>query len=564
MYVRGDSMEIMMVFIGLLIILLIKGIYDEKNRTKLILEKIDAEWGRVPTQEYTDKKFEAICGYYNSIKDNEIDIDDITWNDLDMDEIYMLLNNTGSSIGEEYLYALLRKISFDEEKLEERKRLIHYFQSKKENRKKLQCMLQRFGKLRQYSFYTYINTTEDVEIKHPKLHYLYAASVIISISLLSVSVKWGVILTIACLVHNIIRYTQTKGKIEVYFNILRYIRNMILEVEELSETELEGLEEYMETLKNASKAFKKFNKGANLVVGGRSMTGSISDIILDYIRMIFHIDIMKFNHMIKELRLHKKEINTIYETVGVLDSMIAVASFRALLPEYCEPELIHTSNPFLETANIYHPLIKEPVKNSLSQKQSVLLTGSNASGKSTFLKTIAINQILAQTIGTVFADHYKASYFKIYSSMALQDNIFTNESYYIVEIKSLKRILDQLDDKIPVLCFVDEVLRGTNTLERISASAEILNSFTNHKVLCIAATHDIELTHILEKSFTNYHFQEEVVDNNILFDYKLYKGRAVSKNAIKLLSLLGYDPRITKEATKRANHFIETGEWLTV
>ena len=145
--------------------------------------------------------------------------------------------------------------------------------------------------------------------------------------------------------------------------------------------------------------------------------------------------------------------------------------------------------------------------------------------------------------------------------MALQDNIFSSESYYMVEIKSLKRILDQVKDDVPVLCFVDEVLRGTNTLERIAASAEILHSFTKHRVLCVAATHDNELTYILENEFHNYHFQEEIVDNDVIFDYRLYKGRAVSKNAIQLLGIIGYDRNIIDAAMKRANTFLDTGEW---
>ena len=145
--------------------------------------------------------------------------------------------------------------------------------------------------------------------------------------------------------------------------------------------------------------------------------------------------------------------------------------------------------------------------------------------------------------------------------MALQDNIFSNESYYIVEIKSLKRILDRLDKNVPTLCFVDEVLRGTNTLERIAASSQILYNFSKVNALCFAATHDIELTHILENYYSNYHFQEQVVDNNILFDYKLYAGRAVSKNAIKLLGIIGYSNDMIQSASDSANHFLAEGTW---
>ena len=557
-------MEVVAAIVVLMIILFIKGIFDVKKERESIIRQIKEEWGNIPSEEYTESKFEAIRSYYDTILDPSLDIDDITWADLNMDEIYMIINNTGSSFGEEYLYALLRKPQFDESVLNERKELINYFTTHKENREKLQEMLLRLGKLKQISLHNYLERTNDVEIKKPWLHYLYAFGFLGSMLLMIVNMPLGIVLTLSFLANNVIAYTRTKAKIEIYFNVLSYVLSVVDGVDELSKSKLDGLEPYMSRLQAAAKEFSTFKKGAGIVLGGRSATGGLADILIDYLRMIFHIDIMKFNNMIHELRKHMDAILDIYEVVGLLDSMIAVASFRQLANVYCEPELSHRKEPFLDIKNVYHPMIHNPVKNSIYQKNNVLLTGSNASGKSTFLRTIGINQILAQTIYTTLSNSYRASYFKIYSSMALKDDIFSNESYYIVEIKSLKRILDQLSDEYPVLCFIDEVLRGTNTLERISASAEILNSFSKHKVLCMAATHDIELTHILEKSYTNYHFQEEVVDNDVLFDYKLYKGRAMSKNAIKLLSIMGYDKAIIQAATKRANAFLETGEWLTI
>ncbi len=145
--------------------------------------------------------------------------------------------------------------------------------------------------------------------------------------------------------------------------------------------------------------------------------------------------------------------------------------------------------------------------------------------------------------------------------MALKDDVIRNESYYIVEIKSLKRIIDKANDVIPTLCFVDEILRGTNTVERIASSSEVLNYFEKSNCICFAATHDIELTYLLENKFKNYHFEEEITDNDIFFDYKLREGRAKSRNAIKLLKLMGYNDDIIDNANNRAKDFVTTGKW---
>ena len=130
-----------------------------------------------------------------------------------------------------------------------------------------------------------------------------------------------------------------------------------------------------------------------------------------------------------------------------------------------------------------------------------------------------------------------------------------------MEIKALKRIIDASKNGKPMLCFVDEVLRGTNTVERIAASSEILKSFTGSNVMCFAATHDIELTHILEKLYSNYHFEETIEDNDISFNYRLNSGRATTRNAIKLLKVIGYDNEIIEAAQQIADNFIKTGSW---
>ena len=147
------------------------------------------------------------------------------------------------------------------------------------------------------------------------------------------------------------------------------------------------------------------------------------------------------------------------------------------------------------------------------------------------------------------------------TSMALRDDLSGGESYFIVEIRSLKRILDESKKEEPLLCIIDEVLRGTNTIERIAASSRILSSLNQNQVLPFAATHDIELSYILEGQYRNVHFEEKILENQVLFDYILKEGRATSRNAIKLLSMLKYDPETVKAAEEAAEDFEKTGVW---
>lgn len=546
---------------GLLLFLIIKSFYDAKEREKKLIIRLKNEWGDVPEEEYSSEKFRSLQKYYQSKKDADMDVDDITYNDLDLKEIYMLMNNTGSAIGEEYLYATLRKPVYNQEQLDERNRLIHYFSENAEDRLKVQTILGKMGKLKNISIFEYINRTDNIEEENNMMHYLMGAGLIVSLFLIFFQTTVGIVGTLFFLIYNITTYYKFKAKIEGYFTVFSYILKMLNSIQAIRKLDLLELKQYTEQFAQAEKAFKKFRKGSFIVVGGRSMSGDLLDIILDYQRMLFHTDIIKFGTMLRVVRKNRKILNLMFDNIGMIDSMIAAASFRKMQEYYSEPVLHQDGKRMLYAEEIYHPLLDNPVLNSIKEDKSVLITGSNASGKSTFIKTIALNAILSQTIYTSLSRSYEASFFRVFSSMALRDDIFSNESYYIVEIKSLKRILDKTNGEIPVLCFVDEVLRGTNTLERIAASTQILNTLSQGNAVCFAATHDIELTHILEKKYSNYHFTEQVEEDKILFDYKLHEGRAVTKNAIKLLGIMGYPDEIIEHANQAANSFLEKGSW---
>ncbi|MHB8129706.1 MAG: MutS-related protein [Mobilitalea sp.] len=552
-------------FYTLIVILaiVIWSILNEQNLLKKRKHQLKMEWGNTPEEEYTSEKYDSLKAFYQSIKDDRLDVDDITWNDLDMNEIYMQMNNTQCSIGEEYLYALLHKPCFSPEELEERNRLMKFFSENEEKRILLQTKLYPIGKLSIISIYDYINRLDEQEAKSNLGHYFMSMGLILSIVLIFINPGLGGICTVGFIANNILQYYKEKAKIEKYLTVFSYIFRLLDSIKGIHQLEIPEVKTYTDTLKQDSNLFKGFRKGAFLLIS-KNVSGNPLDMMLDYVRMLFHVDLIKYNSMLGFFKKNRKVLNRLFINIGFLDSMIAAASFRNMISYYCEPNLVKTGHPKLTVTDLYHPLLETPITNSIAEDKSVLITGSNASGKSTFIKTLAINAILSQTIYTSTSKNYKASYFMIYSSMALRDNIFSNESYYIVEIKSLKRILDRINDEIPALCFIDEVLRGTNTLERIAASSRILSSLSKKNALVFAATHDIELTQILENGYSNYHFQERIAENEILFDYKLYKGKAISKNAIKLLGMLGYPKEIITSAENAAEEFLTKGEWSKI
>lgn len=254
---------------------------------------------------------------------------------------------------------------------------------------------------------------------------------------------------------------------------------------------------------------------------------------------------------------------TIHEYLGRLDAAISIASYRASLELYTEPiiDFDNEHSNYIRSTHLLHPLLSDPVGNDCVTERPILITGSNASGKSTYLKTVALAVIMAQSICTVLAKAYEGKAFRVFSSMSLQDDLLAGESNDIVETRSLKRILDAAEENSAILCVVDEVLRGTNTVERIAASSEVLQAMADESLLCIAATHDIELCDLLKDCYSMYHFEEQVGENEMLFDYVIRAGKATSRNAINLLQLMGFDQRIVDKAHNKARGYLETGTW---
>ncbi|WP_343251000.1 MutS-related protein [Diplocloster hominis] len=547
---------------AVLLIVFLKLFYDRINWERKRERKIALSWGKQPEQEYTAEEFDSISHFCRRRHDGVTGIDDITWNDLDMDEVFMLVNHTWSSPGQECLYDMMRTPVYEKSVLEERERLISYFASHESERRSVEKIYAKMGRVKGVSLADYIYWLADLTEMKLVPHIIMAVLALAGIVSIFVAPAQGIIFFIVVMCVNIMNYFSRKKEIEPYISAFAFIIKMMDTAKELEKLNIREIEKYQAEMKKTSRQFNKFRKNSFLVLAGQGgMNEDPLAMILDYIRMVFHVDLIKFNWMLKEVKLHLKDAELFIEQIGMLESMIAIANFREMMPYVCLPELLQGENVRLEAENIYHPLVEHAVASTIQAKRGVLLTGSNASGKSTFLKTIAINAILAQTIHTALADRYQGNYFRIYSSMALKDNLMGQESYFIVEIKSLKRILDAVDKEHPVLCFVDEVLRGTNTVERIAASSEILKSLNDAGVLCFAATHDIELTYILENSYDNYHFREEIKDQDILFDYCLREGRATSRNAIRLLGLIGYDEEIINKAENMATRFAEEGVW---
>lgn len=184
----------------------------------------------------------------------------------------------------------------------------------------------------------------------------------------------------------------------------------------------------------------------------------------------------------------------------------------------------------------------------------VSFTGSNASGKSTFMKTIALNIVFSQALNTSTSKQINLTRGPVYSTMAMADDIEKGQSYFLSEIIALKRIFDTVntDKQSFFYLFIDEIFKGTNTVERIAAAESVLNYLNDCKqTRVMAATHDIELTEMLASKYTNYHFREYISNDEIYFGYLIKDGASNTRNAIELLRITNFPKKVYDDALKK-------------
>ena len=174
------------------------------------------------------------------------------------------------------------------------------------------------------------------------------------------------------------------------------------------------------------------------------------------------------------------------------------------------------------------------------------------SGKTSFIRTIGLNVITGYTINTCFASEMNIPKLRIYSAIRISDDLMNNKSYYFEEVLTIKDMLDKSADDHRNLFLLDEIFKGTNTIERIAAGKAVLSSLANNGNIVIVSTHDIELTELLDDTYDLYHFSEIVEEGSVGFDYKLKEGQLKNRNAIRILEINNYPKPLVTEAIELA------------
>lgn len=250
------------------------------------------------------------------------------------------------------------------------------------------------------------------------------------------------------------------------------------------------------------------------------------------------------------------------DAFAALGELEALLSYVMLLEEqegWVWPQIDEQSSTITIESGL-HPFlpieVARPNSMSLDPSNGVLvITGSNMSGKSTFLKMCGLNQLMAQCGGPVRAKSMTTSPHLLHTDINVSDSLDDGRSYFAVEVGRIKDVIDDLEEKVPTFSLLDEMFRGTNTNEKVAAGIEVTRWIASKRGKALVATHDAPFTKLEADEglgIRNFHFTEEIQNGTMVFDYRLRAGKAMSSNAIRVLGIEGYPEELVKNALENS------------
>jgi len=240
-------------------------------------------------------------------------------------------------------------------------------------------------------------------------------------------------------------------------------------------------------------------------------------------------------------------LKTWLNVIGSAEALASLSILRFDNPQWAMPDFMTTDVCIFEAKEMGHPLLTEKrVANNLEilpPVKSLLITGSNMSGKSTLLRAAGINLVLAYTGAPVCARTFRTSIMQLYTCMRVSDNLGKSISSFYAELLRIKNIVTVSNEGKSIFYLLDEIFKGTNSRDRHSGAKVLINKLCSVNSIGMVSTHDLELCDLEEenKAVRNYHFEEYYVNDRILFDYKLRKGSSTTRNAIYLMKLAGLE-----------------------
>ena len=533
-----------------LVLISIFNYFEKRKLVEKNLERIRNKWGRPVNSR---RNFKMIAAYLHGIED-PARVSTAMADDLDLNNIFNFIDRTNSKPGKQYLY---KKLFTPETSFENLLKFDKKVEALNLPRPDLELMELDIAQLNSTDSYyladLFLREHEPVLAPAIGVYVRISGVAIIGllISLFIVPNPVSFIVLVLLIGGNIALHFGTRNKISAYTRslpqlmILHGVARKLLKKVKSEQEEL--IKQSLSKLSGLHRALRLVNFESKLAGNPENLAYAI----YKFFKVLFLLEPLMFFTSVRRINKYRADIEVIFNFVAETDTLISVLSLRAGLPHYSKP-IFYTESLKMDLTDMYHPLIYNCVPNSIHTRtdEGVLITGSNMSGKTTFIRSIAINTLLAQTVYTTCTREYKAPLLKIQTSIRTTDDLGENKSYFQAEALSILDIINQCggDEPVKSLVIIDEIFRGTNTIERIAAAKSVLTYLTDNKNFVFVSTHDLELAELLDNDYAVYSFEESVNDTRLVFDYKMKTGVLKNKNGIAILETIGYPESVVEDA----------------
>jgi MutS domain V len=472
-------------------------------------------------------------------------VDDKSWSDLEFPKIFQIIDTTLTPVGRQYLFAQLRTYEFDTEELSRRYHLYQRLQSHQRLRENIQLALKP---MKVDSAAHLADLFLGPEPERVPYHGLVLPCMLLAIAAVPIAAAhllpaWLCAIPFFVNIFIALRIdVKLKRSVEALLDCGRMldvadrIARLLPDVMAASAAQGASEARLRKRLKSQVLGLAWLDDVRSLPLIGGFIVIADALFLLKFAIYTFSID--------RFVRSRAEWLPT-FQLVGAADSAIAVANFLKQHPDHCRPRVVADQVIVIDKG--YHALIREPVKNSVTlEHTSALVTGSNMTGKTTFIKMVAMNIVLGHTLGVCLADQAVLPRSPVRALIHGDQSIEEGKSRYFAEAEAIRGFIAEATSGECRIFILDEPYSGTNTVERIAVARAVLGAI-GASAQALVTTHDVELQHLLGENFQLFYFQE---DPNVatFFDHKLHAGASTQRNAIRVLERLGYPADIITAA----------------
>lgn len=472
------------------------------------------------------------------------------WKDLDMDEVFKRLDRTASWPGQHLLYARLRREDHTPEELRRFDADVVLLSDDEPLRSRVRQALRPLNERRASALPALFQGRIPQPPSFASLFPLFGLAVLGSL-VAALAYPWLALVGAALVLVNVYLRVWLREPMERVLPAMRALHPLLEAARVIGEFDAPALATTAEALRRDLRRLRGLG-GATRWAGFEPIgPNEFANMLYEYLNMLFLLDVNAYTWGVHAIMAERETLRRVYETLGELDVLQAVATLRSEPRPWSRPTFIGKTDRRLTVSAITHPMLDDPVPNALSiEGRSVLLTGSNMSGKSTFIRALGVNALLAQALHMVFGERWEGPWLRVRTSIGRSDSLLEGRSYYHAEVEAVGALLTP-STGLTRLVLIDELFRGTNSIERVAAARAVLAELDGGGDIVIVATHDVELLEMLPQ-YASYHFREEVSEGRLSFDYRLRAGPSSTRNALAILELAGYPPRVVAEATRTA------------